>query len=44
MGSEVGLKEIEWYVTHLKPLEFSFRIRKLNPMGLTEELKSLGED
>ena len=44
MRSEVGSEELECYVKHLKPLEFGFRIRELKPKGLTEGLKSLGED
>ena len=44
MESEVGSEELEWYVKHLEPLAFGFRIRELKPRGLTERLKSLDED
>ena len=39
MGSEFGPDELEWYVKHFR---FGFRLKELNPRGLSEGLRKLG--
>ena len=41
MESEFGPDELEWYVKHLKPLGFGFRISGLKPRDSTEGLGDL---